>query len=255
MSNSLPNQILVELREQANADKSIVYAGFFKCGPGEYGEGDRFLGVTVPVQKQIAARYAKEASFADLGNLLDSEFHECRAVALQIIVTRYSTTKDSQEQAQLIDFYQTRFARINNWDLVDMSAPKLTGPWYLKRDRSPLYAWARSADLWTRRIAIMSSFAFIRALDFSTTFELADILLMDRHDLMQKATGWMLREIGNRDGQAERMWLAACPPAGSAESTLKPNQPRYRQMGRTMLRYAIEKFPKPEYQRWLKGTI
>ena len=255
MVDQISQLILDGLRALARPDKIAVYAGFFKSGPGEYGEGDRFLGVTVPDQKKLATQFVQKARLADLQCLLDSEFHECRAVALQILVTRFAKTKVAEEQAPLVALYEANFARVNNWDLVDMSAPKLTGPWYASRDRAALFFWARSPDLWTRRIAIMSTFAFIREGDFATSLELADILLLDRQDLIQKATGWMLREIGNRAGQVERNWLAAFPSAMDTGPGTRTDLPRYQQMGRTMLRYAIEKFPKPEYQEWLNGTI
>lgn len=252
--SELSEHILTELRLQIQVEKQATHARFFKSGQGQYGEGDCFLGVTVPDQRIIADCFYQTANLIDLHDMLSSEFHELRSVALQILVKRFAKSKNDSERAEIIGFFENHFDRVNNWDLVDLSAPKLTGTWYLKQDRARLFDWAKSPHLWTRRIAIMTSFAFIRALDFSTTLELADILLLDSHDLMQKATGWMLREVGNRDGEAERTWLAGFPKE-VAISGARTDQARYRQMGRTMLRYAIEKFPKDEYQDWLKGLV
>ena len=245
MTQSLSAKVLAELEQLSDPAKVAVFQRFFKTSPGQYGEGDQFLGLAVPIQRHLAKRYQQQATLADCAELLASPWHEARLVALMLLIGSYAATPSEPERAAIIDLYQASFDRINKWDLVDLSAPKLTGPWYLGRDRGPLFDWARSDHLWTRRIAVLSSFAFIRAGDASTTLELADILLRDRHDLMQKAVGWMLREVGNRQGSVEREWLAAPAPGGAI--------PRFKLMGRTMLRYAIEKFPAEEYQRWLKG--
>lgn len=198
---------------------------FFKTGPGEYGAGDRFLGISVPVQRAIARRH-RDLTAADAAKLLASKLHEERLIALMLLLELYRRG-DDRERKKVIRLYLSNTVHVNNWDLVDLSAPGLLGAFLTDRDRAPLYRLARSASLWERRIAIISTLAFIRRGDTGTTFDIAEMLLADKHDLIHKAVGWMLREAGKRDREAEMLFLDRHAAA----------------MPRTMLRYAIEKFP------------
>ncbi len=224
------------LRKCASAEKAAVLAGFFKTGKGQYGEGDVFLGVTVPKTRSVAKAFAHAAT-SELAALLKSKIHEERLVALLILAEQYKTGSETQ-QKRIADFYLKNKSGVNNWDLVDLSADKILGQYLLKNDRAILSTLAESSRLWDRRIAIVATFAFIRKNQFADTLRLCDALLTDRHDLMHKACGWMLREVGKRDQQA-------------LEGFLKK---RYRQMPRTMLRYAIERFPEQKRKAYLLGT-
>ncbi len=226
-----------ELRQAADPAKARLLAGFFKIGPGEYGADDRFLGVMVPESRRIAKRHGG-APLAVLDRLLGSAIHEERLVALLILVDRYAEG-DAKTKTDAYRFYVSRFSRINNWDLVDLSAPRIVGQHLLNRSRTPLHRWTRSRHLWTRRIAVIATLAFIAHRDFADTLAIADRLLADRHDLIHKAVGWMLREVGKRS-------------VAELESFLKP---RYRRMPRTMLRYAIERLPERRRIAYLKGKI
>lgn len=214
-----------DIRKSANPAQAKHLMRFFKTGPGEYGEGDRFLGLTVPVQRGIARRHCGLPA-ADAEKLLKSKIHEERLVALMLLLERYRRGGDD-EREKVIRIYLANTAHVNNWDLVDLSAPGLLGAHLMDRDREPLFRLARSASVWERRIAIVSTLAFIRAGDNGTTFEIAGLLLADGHDLIHKAAGWMLREAGKRDRDAEMRFLDLHAAS----------------MPRTMLRYAIEKFP------------
>ena len=214
-----------EIRRNADPSQAKNLMRFFKTGPGEYGEGDRFLGITVPVQRGIVRRH-RECTAGDAAKLLASKIHEERLIALMLLVERYRHGDDA-EQDSVIRIYLSNTAHVNNWDLVDLSAPGLLGAHLSDRDRKPLYRLARSASLWERRIAIISTLAFIRNGDLGTTFDIAEMLLADEHDLIHKAVGWMLREAGKRDRRAEIRFLDR----------------HAAKMPRTMLRYAIEKFP------------
>jgi 3-methyladenine DNA glycosylase AlkD len=223
---------LKALGKKADAEQA---QRFFKTGPGEYGEGDLFLGLRMPVLRRLA----KDLIDTPLDNtieLLQSPFHEARMLALLIMVYQAKRGDDSMA---LYRAYLANTARINNWDLVDVTAAQIVGTYLFSRDRKPLFKLAKSKSLWERRIAIISTFHFIRQNDFDDTLALADILLGDKEDLMHKAVGWMLREIGNRDLATEEAFLL----------------PRYRQMPRTMLRYAIERFPEPRRLAYLKGHL
>ncbi|MGE4488179.1 MAG: DNA alkylation repair protein [Kiritimatiellales bacterium] len=208
---------------------------FFKTGPGEYGEGDRFLGIRVPVLRGLAKDHI-EIYLEDTVELLQSPFHEVRLTALLIMVYQ---AKHGGHTAPLYRAYLANTAQINNWDLVDCSAEHIVGRHLFNRNRKPLYRLAKSESLWERRIAILATFHFIRQQQFDDTLAIADLLLNDREDLMHKAVGWMLREVGNRDLQTEENFLL----------------PRYQSMPRTMLRYAIERFPEPRRQKYLKGLL
>lgn len=226
--------ILHSLRQHIDAEKAIVLPRFFKTGRGEYGEGDKFLGITVPHIRLVAKQYG-HAPLEVVNRLLDSEWHECRMCALLILVMQYKKATEEDKQA-IFDLYLSRTERINNWDLVDLSAPGIVGEHlYPCTDRSILFRLAESPLLWNRRIAMVSTLTFIRRGDFNDTFALADKLVTSRHDLMQKAVGWMLREMGKRDIALLRIFLdkhAATMP-------------------RTMLRYAIEKMDSAERHDWM----
>lgn len=224
-----------EMRGRANPAKAKLLAGFFRTGKGEYGEGDVFLGVMVPQTREVAHRY-EGLSFADVHRLLDSVFHEERLAALLLLAHRFRKGNE-KEKKKIFDFYLAHAERANNWDLVDLSAGKIVGAWLLDRPKGVLMRLARSRSLWRRRIAIVATSAFIAAGRFDETFRIADAHIRDKHDLIHKATGWMLREVGKRDKAALVRWL----------------RPRHARMPRTMLRYAIEKFPEPERKRYLSG--
>jgi 3-methyladenine DNA glycosylase AlkD len=203
--------------------------------------GDRFLGIAVPPQRAIARRHAAATSLADVDELLGSPWHEERLTALFVLVRRFERG-DDDERARIVELYLARRARVDNWDLVDASAPYLLGPWLLGRgdldlDDSVLDELAGSPSLWDRRIAVMATFAGIRAGRPEATLRIADRLLTDSEDLLHKAVGWMLREVGNRDLAVAEAFLA----------------PRYRRMPRTMLRYAIERFPADRRRDYLAG--
>lgn len=226
--------ILQSLRQHINAEKAIVLPRFFKTGKGEYGEGDRFLGVTVPNIRLVAKQYSN-APLEVASRLLDSEWHECRMCALLILVIQYKKAKKELKQ-EIFNLYLSRTDRINNWDLVDLSAPNIVGEHlYPCTDHTILYQLADSPLLWERRIAMVSTLTFIRRGEFNDTFSLADKLVDSRHDLMQKAVGWMLREMGKRDIALLRIFL------NKHAST----------MPRTMLRYAIEKMEATERTEWM----
>lgn len=225
------------LKKLSNPEHAAISHRFFKTGPGEYGAGDIFIGVRVPVLRKLAGE-CKELPVSECKILLGSPIHEQRLLAILIMVRIFNKGEDAVKK-KIYELYlkSTRF--INNWDLVDTSAEHIVGAYLMDKSRRPLYHLAGSKNLWERRIAIMATFRFIKVHEFSDTLKLSKILLEDQHDLIHKATGWMLREIGNRDLKVE-------------ESFLKIN---YKKMPRTMLRYAIEKFPETRRQRYLKGTI
>ena len=208
---------------------------FFKTGPGEYGEGDVFLGIRMPVLRKLAKELIN-TPLDDAVELLQSPFHEARMLALLIWVYQ---AKRGDNSLPLYRTYLANAAKINNWDLVDMTAAQIVGTHLLERSRKPLYKLAKSKSLWERRIAIISTFHFIRQNDFTDTLAIADLLLNDPEDLMHKAVGWMLREIGNRDRTVEEGFLL----------------PHYKQMPRTMLRYAIERFPETLRLAYLNGEM
>lgn len=231
--------IQLELRKKANKQKSIVLQRFFKTGKGQYGEGDIFLGVIVPEQRKIAKKYPA-IDFADLQKLLDSKIHEERLTAVLILVQKYLKSEIDLEKDEIYNFYLRNTKNINNWDLVDLSADKIIGSYLEKRDKNILQKLAFSKNIWERRIAIMSTFYFIKQGQSKETLEIARRLLRDEHDLIQKAVGWMLREIGKRCSLKEE------------EDFLKKY---YKQMPRTMLRYAVERFAPEKKMAYLKGKI
>jgi 3-methyladenine DNA glycosylase AlkD len=211
-----------ELQQLADPKQKEILQRFFKTGKGEYGEGDIFLGIKVPVQRKIAKKY-QALSLNNIQTLLKSKIHEYRFTALILLINYYTKVDDKRE---VFDFYIRNTRHINNWDLVDISAPKIVGDYLLDKPREILDSLAHSPLIWERRIAIIATMAFIKQNDFNDTLKLAKILLNDKQDLIHKAVGWMLREVGKQDQSVEENFL---------------NQ-YYKQMPRTMLRYAIEKF-------------
>lgn len=230
------NQIKRDLLELSNPEKAKKLSGFFKTGKGQYGEGDVFLGIPVPEQRKVAKKYI-DLSIQDLQELLSSIIHEHRLTALLILVTKYEKA-DNPGKEEIFNFYLKNTEYINNWDLVDLSAPKIVGDYLHKKDRSILFKLAKSNNLWERRIAILSTFKFIRYNDFEDALSISEQLLHDEHDLIHKAVGWMLREIGKRDKEVEEGFLSKY----------------YMQMPRTMLRYAIEKFDENKRKFYLTQT-
>lgn len=222
----IKDQIEEALRQKSIPEKAAILSGFFKTGKGEYGEGDRFLGVTVPEQRIIAKKYWKDLPDQELDIMIKSPFHEIRLTSILILVLKYKKATGKAEKKSWVDFYLKNRSWVNNWDLVDSSAHLILGDYLFDKDRSILYDLAKSGILWDRRIAIMSTFCFIRKKDFSDTLKISEILLHHPHDLIHKAVGWMIREIGKRDFETANQFL------------LK----HYQSMPRTMLRYAIEKF-------------
>ena len=231
-------QIRADLAAAADPERAVGMARYFQVRPGGYGEGDRFLGIGVPVQRRIARRHAATTPLEDVEALLTSPLHEERLTALFVLVQRFGTA-DVGERQRIVDLYLRCRSHVSNWDLVDASAPYLLGPWLLDRDRAVLDELAASPSVWDRRIAVMATFALVRAGEFGPTLYLADRLLDDPHDLVHKAVGWMLREIGDRDRALAEEFLAS----------------RYRRMPRTMLRYAIEKYPPERRRGYLAGTV
>ena len=252
------NKLLQEMI--AHADESQVggLSRFFKTGPGQYGEGDKFLGIKVPVTREVVKQCWRETTMPDLEECIASEYHEVRLAALLTLVEIFAhakrfpvkpgMTEDKTgtsscparpgiSQQACIDFYLSHTDRINNWDLVDLSCYPLLGVWLLDKDRGILYDLARNGKtLWEQRIGMVSTMTFIRHGQLQDTFDIADILLHHPHDLIHKAVGWLLREAGKRDKEALVKYL----------------EPRYQTMPRTMLRYAIEKFPEAERQHYLQ---
>lgn len=227
-----------ELRKNASQEKAKILSRFFKTGPGQYGAGDKFLGITVPKQRSIAKQFF-DLSLRDLQKLLNSVYHEERLAALLILVLRYHRV-DKKEQEKIYKFYLKNTRNINNWDLVDLTAEKIIGPYLEEKDKSVLFKLARSKKLWEKRIAILSTFHYIKKGKSKLTLQIAEILLNDDHDLMHKAVGWMLREVGKRCGEKEE------------EEFLKKY---YKKMPRTMLRYAIERFAENKRLKYLKNKI
>jgi 3-methyladenine DNA glycosylase AlkD len=226
-----------ELESLGDASRAANLQRFFKTGPGEYAEGDRFRGIRVPVLRGLARKY-QDLSLAEAGRLLQSAFHEDRLLALLILIRHYYRG-DQVVRDKIHRFYLEHSRFVNNWDLVDASAPHLVGHYLVDRPRDTLTRLAASGNLWERRMAIIATFAFIKQNDFDETLRIARVLLGDPEDLIHKAVGWMLREVEKR-GQA------------IAEAFL---QTHYRNMPRTMLRYAIERLPEARRQAYLKGTV
>lgn len=225
---------LQKLGDKKRAENSRRY---FKTGPGEYGEGDIFIGIPVPELRKLSRAY-HDIPLETTSKLLKSPIHEERMLALMILVLKYNRG-DAKARKRIYTLYLKNTQFINNWDLVDLSTPYIVGPFLMDKSKKPLYRLAASKSLWERRIAIMATFHYIRQNLYSETLKIAETLISDEEALIHKAVGWMLREIGKRHLQSEEEFL----------------KPRYKEMPRTMLRYAIEKFPSAKRQRYLNGEI
>ena len=225
-----------ELRKHATAERARVSVSYFKTGKGEYGEGDQFLGVAVPFQRALAAKYATQVTEADISDLLFSPYHEIRLTALFMLNTRFLKSADQAEAKKWVDIYLSHIHCINNWDLVDSSAPIVLGTWLQNRNRRILYQFARSKNLWKNRIAMLTTLAFIRKKELDDLLKLAEIFIHHPHDLLHKATGWMLREGWKRNPQVIEAFLTKFAS----------------QMPRTMLRYSIEKMSPTKKKRFMK---
>lgn len=237
----MTNTLLSRMLPHQDPSQVAGLSRFFKCGPGQYGEGDKFLGIKVPITREIVKSTWKEVTFEDLEECISSEYHELRLAALLTLIEIFSHSKKKPEvQQDCIDFYLSHTTFINNWDLVDLSCYPLLGVWLLDKDRTLLYDLARNGkSIWEQRIGIVSTMTFVRAGQLDDTFSIAELFLNENehlHDLLEKAVGWLLREAGKRDSERLANWL----------------YPRASSMPRTMLRYSIEKFPETERQHYLK---
>lgn len=230
-------EIRKAISKQKNPTQAVNLQRFFKTGKGEYGEGDIFYGIKVPEQRIIAKQF-KDLALDDLKNLILSKVHEERLIAAFILVDQFKSG-DEKKKKIIFNFYLKNRKGINNWDLVDLSAPKIVGAYLIDKEKDLLYKFARSKDLWEKRMSIISTQAFIREHYFDDTLNISEILLSDKHDLIHKAVGWMLREVGNRDMETEEEFL----------------RKHYKKVPRTMLRYAIEKFTEQKRNAYLKGKI
>lgn len=226
-----------ELKRLGNKEYAARLRKYFKTGKGEYGEGDRFLGIRVPVLRKLVKKYRK-ISVDEVSELLKSQFHEERLFSLLVLVDIFKTA-NNEDKKIIYTLYLSNTKFINNWDLVDASAGYIVGAYLLTRDKKPIYMLARSKILWERRISIMSTLHFIKYNKFVDSLNIAEILLDDEEDLIHKAVGWMLREIGKRDFELVERFLGKY----------------YKSMPRTMLRYAIEKFPEEKRKSYLKGEL
>ncbi len=231
--DSVLDQLKSELQSLADPEKAGILSRFFKTGKGEYGEGDVFLGIKVPLQRVVARKYCN-LPLRDAKKLLSSRVHEHRLTALFILVIQYQKA-DNSGRSRIADFYLSQTSGINNWDLVDLSAPKIVGAYLFDKDKSILYRLAESSHLWDRRISVLATFYFISKGEFDDALKIAGMLLKDKHDLIHKAVGWMLREIGKRDIDTEEKFL----------------DNHCKEMPRTMLRYAIEKFDEKKRKHYM----
>ena len=228
--------IFQELQSMANPDKAVQLSRFFKTGPGQYGAGDCFLGIVVPQTRKVAKKY-KAVSLAELQLLIESPWHEVRLCALLILVLRYKDRKTTaEEREQIFQFYYRNMPLCNNWDLVDLSCRDIVGEYLADKDRALLYQLAVNDNLWKQRIAIVSTWAFIRRGDYDDTLALAKLLIDHPHDLIHKAVGWMLREVGKKDRDVLTKFLETYTPL----------------LPRTTLRYAIEHYPEEQRLAFLK---
>lgn len=229
------NQLRKELRLKANPKKAKILQGFFKTGKGEYGEGDVFIGLVVPETRKIAKKY-QTLNLLDIKKLLSSKIHEERLLALFVLTEQFGKAGE-KERRKIFQFYLSQTKNINNWDLVDLSADKIVGAHLEGKSKNILYQLAKSKNLWERRIAALATFHFIKRGQSKEILKIAEILLKDKEDLIHKAVGWMLREVGKRCGEKIE------------EEFLKKH---CRKMPRTMLRYAIEKFPENKRKKYLQ---
>lgn len=230
-------EIKTEIQKKKNPAQAIILQRFFKTGKEEYGEGDVFYGIKVPIQRKIVKVF-KDLSLDDIKILIHSPVHEERLIAALILVEQFKKA-NPKNQKIIFNFYVKNKRGINNWDIVDLSAPNIVGNYLLDKDKSLLFKFARSKNLWEKRIAILSTFIFIRNGFYDDALKISETLLNDKHDLIHKAVGWMLREIGKRDLKVEEVFL----------------KEHYKTMPRTMLRYAIEKFPENKRKKYLEGRV
>jgi len=230
------NQLKKDLQKLANPEKAKLLSRFFKTEKGQYGEGDIFLGITVPDQRKVSKEYPK-LRLNEIHELLSSKIHEHRLTSLFVLISKFEKGNNKLKK-EIFDFYLQNTKNINNWDLVDLSAPKISGAYMLDnpKEKKILYKLAKSNHLWEKRIAVLSTFAFIKNNDFDDAIKIAEMLLKDKHDLIYKAVGWMLREIGKKDQETEEKFL----------------KKHCKEMPRTMLRYAIEKFQKNKKEFYMK---
>lgn len=233
-------QVIADLKTFASVGKAVELQRFFKTGPGDYAEGDIFIGVVVPQTRKVAARY-KDLPITEIANLTNSDIHEVRLCGLVILTNQFKRSRDLIEKKRLFNFYlkELKAGHVNNWDLVDVTAPTL-GEYLLQLEdpMAVLNKLAKSKSLWERRVSVVFTFAFLRAGDLEPTYEMAERHLEDSHDLMHKAVGWLLREMGKRDPGLLRAFLQA----------------HCTEMPRTALRYSIEKFSESERKRWLQKS-
>jgi len=232
------NQLKKDLQKLANSNKAKDLSRFFKTGKGQYGEGDIFLGVSVPDQRENAKKYPG-LKLNEIQELLSSKIHEHRLTSLFILISKFEKGNNKLKK-EIFDFYLQNTKNINNWDLVDLSAPKISGAYILDnpKEKKILYKLAKSKNLWEKRIAVLSTYTLIKNNEFNDTLNISEILLKDKHDLIHKAVGWMLREIGKKDQKTEEKFL----------------KQHYKKMPRTMLRYAIEKFQKNKKKFYMKKS-
>jgi len=228
--------LIKELKTKKDPLKAKLLAGFFKTGKGQYGEGDIFLGITVPESRKIAHKYY-ELPLSDISKIIKNKYHEVRLVAILILVHKYRQAKSEVEKKKIVDFYLSQTKYINNWDLVDLSAGYIMGDYLINKNRNILIKLAKSKNLWERRIAIVSTFGFIYNKESEWTLRIVKILMDDKHDLIHKACGWMLREVGKRVSEVELTLFL------DIYGTKMP---------RTMLRYSIERLPENQRLYYLK---
>lgn len=232
-------KIIDELESFSEPSRVEGVKKYLKAVPGGYGFGDEFIGIRVPNLRKVSKIYYKIISLKNLSKLFSSQIHEHRLTGVFMLVSKFEKEKSDSKRKELVDFYLDHIQFMNNWDLIDSSAHKILGVYLFDKDPKILYDFAYSDNLWLQRISIISTFYFIRNLKFEDTFEIATILLHHEHDLIHKAVGWMLREVGNRDYDKAYKFLEI----------------NYSEMPRTMLRYAIEKYPEEIRQDFLKGRI
>lgn len=237
--NAGRNEIEKAMYALQNEEQVPVLMRFFKTGKGQYGEGDKFLGIKVPYTRNVAKQYWKLCTQAQVEDMITSPYHEIRLCALLIVVQKYRHATGDEERKMWVDFYLAHTAYINNWDLVDLSCYEILGPWYSSRDKQVLYNMARTGHMWEQRIAMVSTMNWVRSGKYEDCLRIADILLHHEHDLIHKAVGWLLREVGKRNEPLLKDYLRT----------------RYSGMPRTTLRYAIEKFSPEERAKYIKGQI
>lgn len=232
--------LILELRAKSDPEKAKFLQRYFKTGKGQYAEGDIFIGLKVPEMRKLAKKYYKEMSLKEIQEFLNSKIHEHRQTALFMLCLKYKKAKkDNLQKRQIYEFYLKNAKNVNNWDLVDCSAPTIVGDFSLRDGTHTIRFLAKSSNLWEKRIAILATFPFIKKRDFGESLFIADTLMNDEYDLIHKAVGWMLREIGKKNTGVLELFLST----------------RYKKMPRTMLRYSIEKFPEEKRKKYLKGLI